>query len=311
MSYSRKTPAGWILSATLMLFFFGGETALSQGCSDAGVCTINAIKTPVPSEQTQDFQNQLKIGYAFGDASFGVAIHTPYLEYTRSFGDIVSITAKGLFGVHHGENAVTAGLADVLFTAGVRVATGATLLAGVKIPFDKADRSKDGLPLPMAYQTSLGTTDLLLGVRYGIDDFGLAAAYQQPLAQNSNGFLPELYAPGTIDPEYLPTNEFERKADVLLRLSHRLAFRGNTWTLISSILPIYHTANDTYLSAAGVRTDLPGSRGLTLNLSVMLQYRLGKSDHLELSVGAPVISREHRPDGLSKFAVGMEYAISF
>lgn len=39
-------------------------------------------------------------------------------------------------------------------------------LVGVKVPSGDANTRSAGLSLPMPYQTSLGTTDLLLGITY-------------------------------------------------------------------------------------------------------------------------------------------------
>jgi len=38
---------------------------------------------------------------------------------------------------------------------------------------------------------------------------------------------------------------------------------------------------------------------------------MAENQLVELTVGAPVVSRKVRPDGLSQFAVGIEYGISF
>jgi hypothetical protein len=56
---------------------------------------------------------------------------------------------------------------------------------------------------------------------------------------------------------------------------------------------------------------LSGSQGLTLNLNAVLKSYISPTQSLEFNVGAPAAARSVRPDGLSKFAVGIGYSISF
>ena len=81
--------------------------------------------------------------------------------------------------------------------------------------------------------------------------------------------------------------------------------------LISSILPIYHIGDDSFVNKQNETQDIIGSKGLTLNLNIFYQYKFSDSRTIEFSVGAPVVSREVRPDGLSQFALGVEYSITF
>jgi len=165
--------------------------------------------------------------------------------------------------------------------------------------------------LPMAYQTSLGTADIIVGMAITGKYFSLTTALHQPFIQNRNEFLPEDYPDGIITENYISTRGYHRKGDVLLRLSHPVKFRNNQWILISSILPIYHLGNDSYVDNTGKHSEINGSSGLTLNLNLFLQYRISESNHIEISAGAPIISRKVRPDGLSQFSLGVEYVIDF
>ena len=159
----------------------------------------------------------------------------------------------------------------------------------------------------MDYQSSLGTVDIIAGVTYNLGVLSFSAAAQMPLSQNENTFDPRLYPESSAAQQYHSTFFFERVADVLLRLSHDLKVNDN-FSIISSLLPILHVANDTYLDSVGVRKEIIGSTGLTINAVVLLQYKTSDSSSFGITLAAPFITRTARPDGLTrKFIAALEY----
>jgi hypothetical protein len=297
------------------LFIFLDGRLLSQGCSDAGVCTIHSIKNNTGTAD-DDKDNEIAIGFAFGKGERNISYYSPYLEYTRSLTSRTSLTAKASFSFISGELANTNGLSDLFVSVNHAFDTKGkwqkSFIAGLKIPFDASDIIKDGKHLPMPYQTSLGTTDLVLGINYIRNTFGITLALQQPLKPvNGNHFLPESYPASSLAQKYLPANEFSRKGDALLRFSYNYKL-AKKFALRPSLLGIYHLANDTYLDANKVRMNIPNSNGLTLNGNLFLNYAFNDRNGLELSVGTPFIIREKRPDGLTRSVVAsIEYKFSF
>jgi hypothetical protein len=162
----------------------------------------------------------------------------------------------------------------------------------------------------MNYQTSLGTVDLLLGMGYTYKRFSVMAGFQQPVTQNGNQFFAGGYTEDAPEYKYYSTRNYHRAADVMLRVSY-MAVQSKRVSLLTSVLPIYHVQNDTYEEPGGEQMTLSGSQGLTLNLNVVLKYYITPSQSLELNLGAPAAARSVRPDGLSKFAVGVGYSVSF
>jgi hypothetical protein len=302
-----------ILAAIILVY--PASRLLSQGCSDAGVCTIHSIKNNT-GPANDDNDNDLALGFAFGKGERNISYYTPYVQYTRSLNSRTSLTAKASFAFISGELANTNGLSDLFVSVNHAFDTKGkwqkSFIAGIKVPFDQSDIIKDGKHLPMPYQTSLGTTDLVLGVNYIRNDFGITLAIQQPLTStNGNHFLPESYPANSLAQNYLPTNEFSRKGDVLLRFSYNYKL-AEKLSVRPSLLGIYHEANDTYLDANKVRMKIPNSNGLTLNGNIFLDYAFNNGSGLELSIGAPFIIREKRPDGLTRSVVAsVEYKFSF
>ena len=183
---------------------------------------------------------------------------------------------------------------------------------GVKLPFDRADIVKNGIHLPMPYQTSLGTVDLVLALNYSLKSFGVTLALQQPLkARNENKFLPGDYPATPITLKYWPSNEFERKGDVVGRVSYRFK-TGERFSIRPGLLGIYHLGNDSYVDNNKNRRPIYNSSGLTLNGNVFLDYRLKNGNGFELSLGTPLIVRDQRPDGLTrKIVATIEYQFSY
>lgn len=280
----------------------------AQGCSDAGFCSIHSLKHSTSDSSSLD-NNSFKSGLGFGGAQYQVAVISPYLEYTRKMG-VLAISAKLLMGVRNGGLATTSGLSDLILTSTWSLNPNWQLAGGVKLPFNRADKTANGLPLPMAYQTSLGTTDLILGITWKHQGLAISAGWQHPLDQNSNSFLASDYPDDLLKDPYLSTNAYHRSSDVLLRVSHHSVL-NKKWLWSYSLLPIYHLANDSYVNEADQRQSIEDSKGLTLNLNTYIQFPLSETSVLEFNVGAPIKARKNRPDGLSQFSVVLEYVVRF
>ena len=60
------------------------------------------------------------------------------------------------------------------------------------------------------------------------------------------------------------------------------------------------------------RRPVYNSKGLTLNGNIFFDYKLKKGNSFELSIGAPFIVRDQRPDGLTRrFVTALEYRFNF
>jgi len=299
----------------VIIFAFAVFTAFardvrSQGCSDAGVCTIHSMKSTEVQDTITGRKNTINTGIYFGMSQHSVVALTPFIEYTRELGRHVSLTAKFNYGLRMGELANTHGPSDLLLTMSYNFLNHFTFTGGVKVPLNDANKNVNGQPLPMNYQTSLGTTDILLGFGYKIKRFSFTAGYQQPVTRNNNQFLATDYPEDSPWSEYYSTRNYHRAADVMLRISYK-ALQSKKIIFIAGILPIYHVQNDSYQKPDSERIILNGSQGLTLNLNATLQYQFLENQSLEFTAGAPAISRKVRPDGLSTFAIGIVYKISF
>lgn len=303
--------------------FLGGIILLTismnikaQGCSDAGFCSIHSIKNNTAGSSNGDKNNEFTAGFIFGKGERSISYYTWELEYTRTITKRTSATAKLGYSFINGELAKTNGLTDLFVSVNhiydIKSKWKKSFIIGLKIPFDKADIVEEGIHLPMPYQTSLGTTDLVLGLNFIRNSFGATIAVQQPLKPgNNNQFLPENYPTIPLANRYLPSNKFSRKGDVLLRFSYNFDL-NKRFSIRPSLLGMYHETNDTYLDVNKIRREIARSSGLTANANVFVDYRLKNDSQFELALGAPFAVRTNRPDGLTRSLVAaVNYKFNF
>lgn len=202
------------------------------------------------------------------------------------------------------------GLSDIYLNATYGLSKEAKLTIGAKIPMSNGNVEKDDLPLPMDFQASLGTFDLIIGLGYEIENIQFVAALQQPITQNKNEFLSDSYPTNSEFNTYQSTYNYVRSGDVLLRVSYPLNL-GENFKITPSILPIYHLSNDKY-TIAGVEKEILGSQGFTFNGNVYFDYAIDSKNSLQLNAAAPLVVRDARPDGLTRsFVLNLEYSIRF
>jgi hypothetical protein len=256
-------------------------------------------------------KNQIKTGVYYGMASNSITVYGSYLEYQRSLNKSTLIDIKLTSISQNGNGISTFGISDAIVNTTYKTNGNLTLSAGMKVPFNDADKTLNGLPLPMDYQSSLGTLDLIIGVGYSFGRLQLVAGLQQPVSQNNNGFISNSYPEGSLLRKFISTNDFERSGDVLLRASYPLHL-SHKLKLTPSILPIYHLSNDSYTDINGKKKEIIGSQGLTLNGNIFIDIDFNTRNSIQFNVGMPFITREVRPDGLSRsFVANLEYRVRF
>ncbi|NDI99700.1 hypothetical protein GWA97_11485 [Flavobacterium sp. LaA7.5] len=277
----------------------------AQGCSDAGICSIGAHY-----DEMDTTKNRIEVSTVFGAGEADVKYISPYVAYTRTFNakwagsvKITSSYATGSFGER-------ASVGDAFLTTNYKPQTEKVLqfsyTAGAKIPFNRANLKINDHPLPLDYQTSLGTFDFLGSINASYRQWDFNAAVQIPVFNiNANSYIKEFS--GTDD--FVTTNLFERKPDALLRGTYTIT--ANKFTFKPNLLFIYHLGEDTYEDIFGQRQSIDGSSGLTLNGNLISAYNF-KSGTLELSLATPFVVREERPDGLTRaWTAAIGYSIRF
>jgi hypothetical protein len=305
MKYDRLQ----IILVATALCALATNNSYGQGCSDAGFCTINSFK-PNSTDSTEVLNNQFKIGSFYGNADNSISVLGSYFEYNRQLSKNFGLDVKFTTIAQNGNGISVFGLSDI-FVSAYKASERVKVTLGAKIPLSKANKSYDNLPLPMDYQASLGTFDLIFGIGYELNQIQLAAAIQQPLTQNNNQFFASSYPLNSKLRTFQSTSRFQRAGDILLRISYPVNITRK-FKLTPSLLPIYHLSNDKYTDEVNVNKEITGSQGLTLNGNFYFDYEVTSKSIIQLNVGMPFIARDARPDGLTRsFIANLEYRIKF
>lgn len=286
------------------------EDAQAQGCSDAGICTAPSIRMADTAMLSQAQNNSLSLSLNYGRAQYEINAVAFNLEYTRRFLKRWVISAKAGMAFINGPLVSYSAPSDFVSTISYQTSH-LVPFVGVKLPFNDANRKVNGVSLPMSYQSSLGTTDVLAGLTFIANRWTVSAAWQQPVTQNANNFHPIYYQMGSIDSRYVSTMGFHRKADAVMRVSYAVPFANHKWVFTPVLQPIYHVADDTYTDFLGRIRPIVGSQGLTLNANVSLTNNFAKDEYFRFTVGAPLLSRDVRPEGLTQFALIAEFGFRF
>jgi len=294
----------------LVLTIIIKDNTFSQGCSDAGFCSVSGIK-PGKFDTLSGFKNSLAIGGTLAKADHDISIIGNYLEYSRRINGKFSIHSKITSIRQEGNKISNFNLSDIYFTSNFLLNNYTKFIAGIKIPLSNANKIRENYSLPMDYQSSLGTFDLILGLNFEIKKFQLAIAYEQALTKNKNEFLAENHPTWDVLNDFQSTNQYRRKGDVLLRIAYPYTLI-NKLKITPAILSIYHLANDEYNNAFNNTLEIDGSKGLTLNGNLFIDYELFPKHYFQLSGGVPFVVRDNRPDGLTrKFVLNLEYGFKF
>jgi hypothetical protein len=283
--------------------------AWSQGCSDAGICSINKGFT----NKEEQLKNSLEYAsiYSLGEADLQYLSH--YISYTKRFNDRFAFTSKVTLSTAKGSFGTRTQFGDAFLIGNYTFKENNnkqwSVLTGFKFPFTASNLKINGYSLPLDYQSSLGTIDLFLGTNLNYKKWDFNAALQFPVINlNKNSYFKE-YG-GTND--FPSTNLFERKPDALVRVTYSIKTPNKKFTFKPNVLFIYHLGEDSFENIFGQKERIKGSEGLTINGNLISSYAVSKQSSLELSLATPFVVRDIRPDGLTRsFVLGLQYQYSF
>jgi hypothetical protein len=289
---------------TFLLLAFRSSLVYAQGCSDAGFCTIGSLN---PSqEDSMKLGHKISFLFPLGIGDESVFVFTPAVQYDNQLSERWGIQVKVTANYADGNLGNAFGPSDLFLTGIYTIKSkrkwSTSITLGTKLPMNPSNLKSEGRSLPMQYQSSLGTIDLITGISISDNSWQFSIGWQQPLSgTNQNNFLPA-YWQGTPEAEkYPPSNDFRRKGDVLLRTAYTITLKKK-FSLTPGLLAIYHLEEDTYVDAniSDDQISIAGSQGLTLNMTLAGLWTLSDRLALGFSAGTPLIFRDVRPDGLTR-----------
>lgn len=294
-----------------MTLFVATQYVYTQGCSDAGFCTVRNLKPHSAASATVNSSNRFLFSISQGGADHGITVTGGHLEYGRTVNDNLQMDIKLSFVMQRGVSFRRNGLSDIFLSSTYTLQTFSNITIGLKIPLGDGNTKINGLSLPMDFQSSLGTYDIIAGFGKRFEKLHFTAAVQFPLLQNNNQFSAETHSPDSEFNKFISTNAYQRSADILIRMSYPIQL-GMDMVFTPSILPIYHIADDSYTTLSGTKQSIAGSQGLTFNMNIFMTYSFNSSEQIELSVGSPARARSVRPDGLTRsYVAALEYQTTF
>lgn len=279
----------------------------AQGCSDAGFCTLGALKPD------QHFTNRKKlkirtieINQYYGITRFHNNIFATNFDFTFSLGEKNAFQLKIPFMMVFGRLGNTQNIGDISLSYTRNLITkdefqlNATI--GAKIPTNNSDlTNENGLPLPMYYQTSLGTYDAILGVSIITRDWLIATGIQHPFNTNNNQFQWSKWREDplwTTSLDYAESANLRRGTDVMLRVERNFRWaRFNTHIGLLGIQRITPDVMDIGIEEGHVSR---AAQGLALNLLVGFGYQFSVNSGLKFIFGHQLLERIKNPDGLSR-----------
>lgn len=293
--------------AIIILILLPFKTINAQGCSDAGFCSMGILK-PLSSNSPGFKKQTLSLFFTDGIGDEGTNVFTPAIQYDYRFNEKWEVQTKLTANSVSGNLGDAAGIGDVYLSASYTTPSKSKWLnsftLGTKFFLNNSNILYNNKPLPMVYQSSLGTIDVLAGFTLTNNRFIFSAGIQLPLTgENDNTFLPEVYNSSDAN-KYPPSESLNRKSDALLRVGYNFIAKEKL-KLNAGFLGIYHLQNDTYrdLSANIDPIEIDGSQGLTLNVTFASRYKLNDKFSFSLSGGFPLVVRDVRPDGLTRSIV--------
>jgi len=300
----------------LALLTITGE-AFSQGCSDAGFCTMGAMKPDQPYNKKIPIKlRSMEVSLYKGTTTLSPIVYVANLDMSFNLiDDKTFFQVKVPYQAIEGNFGSTSGLGDfsLCLTRNLYSSEKFDISAsiGSKIPSNKSNlRSKEnGLVFPMYYQTSLGTYDAIAGISFINKHWLFATGIQHPFNQNENTFTWGAWIPVYLEgqgEEYVRENnlayKLKRGTDVMLRAERNFRFARFNFTV--GLLPIFRVTKD---EITDVNTDqrikLDGTTGMALSGIGTIGYNFNVKSGVRLLFGKKITQRKVNPDGLTRHDV--------
>ena len=301
-------------------FIFSGVSTLAfgQGCSDAGFCTMGAMKPDQPFNKKIEFKlRSMEVSFYRGTTTMTPIIYVATADMNFGLSQKTFLQVKLPYQFVTGRLSNTSGMGDIslCITRNIFNSDKAdiNLSLGTKIPTNNSDKGIDGRPLPMYYQTSLGTYDAIAGISVITREWLFATGIQVPFNENGNQFLwgkwkdtpEEAYVLG-----YAKAKNLKRGTDVMLRVERNFRFSRLNFTI--GLLPIYRITRDEFTEPNGVRARPNEAQGLALSGIFTTGYSFNVRSGVKLLIGHKFVQRDINPDGLSRELVtSMSYYYRF
>ena len=286
----------------------------AQGCSDAGFCTMGAMRPDQAYSKRIDLRlRSLEVNFYRGKSLLTPIIYVTSLDFNFSLNNKNFAQIKVPYQSTTGSLGTLSGMGDIslsythTFKATEKGSLNGTL--GTKIPLGDGNgminnKFTGGVeaPLPMYYQPSLGSIDAIAGLSWINGDWLFATGIQIALTENKNQFLwgkfPDYPNPSYVR-KYNRGTELNRGTDVMLRVERN--FRFTNWNVSIGALPIWRITLDQAVITDDVK--IKKTKGLALSLIGSFGYQFDVKSGVKFIHGHKFVDRNFNPDGLTRKTV--------
>ncbi|WP_420582345.1 hypothetical protein [Reichenbachiella sp.] len=293
--------------------------ALAQGCSDAGFCTMGAMKPDQAFNKKVELKlRSIEVSYYRGESTLSPMINVANIDASFSITKNLGVQIKLPYQWVTGNFDNTQGMGDISLSATQRIIDNEkfdlNVTIGGKIPSNDGNMKSNGevfkwskgTPLPMYYQTSLGSYDFVAGASIISSKWLFATGIQMALTANSNQFEWSPDWDEYPDPEYVRkydhANDLKRGTDIMFRIERN--FRFSNYSFNIGLLPIYRITKDQIKEPeTGEYEKVDKTTGLALTALTSFTYNMDVNNSIKLSYGHKITDREVNPDGLTRVQV--------
>lgn len=265
-------PLPFLLSGALPLVLV---QPLQGQCSDAGICRLNN------AVQSSGWGLGLSLQSGASGQPDALQFRSVLLEAQAPLWSGGSLGVTVPFHRITGPLGQVSGLGDIVLVLDQQFLGGPTWAfsgqLGARLATGKADGEAQ---LPQAYQTGLGPSDLLAGLRLSLDAWAFGLGYQKAGGRSEH-----------------PTTRLQRGDDALGWIQWRLPQGAVTSTL--KALAIQRLQASSILEG-GTFKEVPDSKRLQVNLSAQVAWRFRPGTDLVGEVAVPLLKRTQNIDGLKR-----------
>jgi hypothetical protein len=268
---------------------------------------MGAMKPDQPFNKKIDFRlRSMELSFYRGTTPLSPKIYVATADMSFSLGPRTTFQLKVPYQATSGSLGNTSSLGDLslCFTRTLKSTEkyDVNLTVGGKIPTNNSDLEEGGRPLPMYYQTSLGTYDFITGISIVTPKWLLATGIQHPFNRNNNDFLWSRWANSGHSEEYIlkyaQAKELRRGTDVMVRVERNFRFSRLNFSL--GLLPIYRITNDEFINDDGQVIKPDKAKGLALSAIGTAGYQFNVRTGIKLLFGTKLVQRDRNPDGLTR-----------
>jgi len=299
---------------TLLVCIILSLKGYAQGCSDAGFCTMGAMKPDQNySKRIAIKLRSVELNYYRGTSIISPVIYAMTVDFTLGINDYSSVQIKLPYQWIKGNLGENAGLGDISlsYTRLLKATNDWNIngTLGAKIPTNDANATVNNehtggvdSPIHMYYQTSLGSYDAIAGVSAISNEWLFATGIQIALTENNNQFTWGGF-PNYPDQEYLEKNnrgaELKRGIDVMLRVERNWRFTNFNFSL--GALPSWRiTKDEAIIPGTNERGKIDGTTGMALSVLASFGYHFDVNNSVKIIQGIKITDRDVNPDGLTR-----------